>query len=1051
VRLNLVLGTLDRNPVVSLDLDAPNPGSLIRELFSLAGLELEMTRINDTGWTLHGRVARGSTTPALTVLRSVNQQALVASVDESSLATVVVPLGDADPSSGDRASIMRVQYTVGTVVGSLVQLLDPTTGVSPIQVDTQWVGAYVENSSGVRQVITDSRALDGTVQISNTAGFTAGTRCRLCSNAAGDALFEVFDATSIGTRGRRVVPVVVAGQRGEANELLNGGFSTSLTGWSALNATTPPAYAELVRTELNTTVTGSHDGARAASTGTGTPLALKGLPANSFVRQKDTIKIGGAILSVTADAIPDTSGVITLTLGGGGLPGSYPDNTAFQLDRREIRTLTLDGEHSALSPNLRFTDSNTDGIFAVNNGALSSTSGGFVTTIQSIEYVDAPLQAGRIRVQSPYIQALDLGASGITLDQVYVGTFSPVSGAASASMQIYGTGSTPIVVGTTRIRYYTQSSSYMTVRVTANLGGGYYTVVPEGVATLLPWSGIGYDAANNWFVMTVSNIVMASGSTWTCIIAHESRTMYCNGAVSLGATSLPCKAQANLATRNWVATDTISITRSVTATLAITGITSAQGLEEYNEATGTYYPVIGIEAFVTYNASTSTMDDLTNGVDWGVGDVFFDLGTGGGLWRLDAIGGGTATLVNFGLWINDHPVPFSTPQTVSATWTKAGTFALSGTASWGTNGRVTLTLASAVPTGYNFARGQVVTSNWNTGCMRLHVALAPGATTVQLFGHDFFYATTDPASSSRGALYRIAASGSLLPIPGNTLIAASTAQANGSGVASVTVTAANANPIANNEAVTIVRPSLLRSSDTTTGSVVRLCTAIGGSNIPISTTPGIGSSTFAVVVPVGFTVPVTLFVTVSMSAGSYALGQQPAIALFDGSGAVLTYARLSTGTVVVASTPTVVRLIVTHTFSASTTCRLGIYGGATDAGQWSVVLDAMLAVTAQTDVPFTPSSWANALAQKGIDVLAVRRNATAALEIDVATLRHWTDAAPTAAPIILGQTIVAPLYAVSRRVLSVTRSLSNDDDARVELGTISTDLTRRVAKLIGDG
>lgn len=1042
-RLGLVLGTIEKNPVVQFDLDAPTPAAFLLDLFDKAKLEAEWVRTSDTVWTLHGRARRGSTVPALRITEARNQARLALAVDEQQLATVVVPFGDADPATGDRATIATARWQVaGIVAGGWVQLRDPDNASrTPILVDTQWQGAYVVDRSGFAQSILNARVSDGAVQLGSTTGLSGGSRVWIAADAAGTPLVEVYDASSVGSR-RRAVSLPLAGVRGEANEIRNGRFADGLSQWAAVNPTTPPAFAEIARNEIGTTVTGQANGARAASTGTGTPFAIKGLPANSFVRQSAEIRVGGAILQVASDVIPDTSGAFTLPLSA-GLPGSYPDNTPFTLIRREVRTLTLDGEHSVLSPALRFTDSNTDGIFGVNTGTLTSTTGGFVATVGSAGYLDAPLLAGRLSVAPPAgsFPALDLNASGVTLDTAFVRIVSITAGATSGTMRIVGTLATPLVVGTTRIRYLANNSGFATVRITANLGGGDYTVVPEGEAVLRGFSFTGYDAANDWYVMNVSNAVMASGLTWTFTIIRDTRTVFCNGTVTAGATSLPCKAQANLATRNWTASDTISMTRALSATLAVTGITTTTGFEDENGD-----PIIGMQAVVTYNAATSTVDDLTGGgVDWSVGDVVFDLGTTG-LWRLDSIGGGSATLTNGSLWLT--ATPFTTPQTASASWVKTDTYPLTGTASWGTNGRVTLALASAIPTGRSYARGLPVGSNWVSGALRLHAARSGGNTTVELFGHDAFFSNTDPTSSSRGALYRITASGSTVPIPGNTLFAASTAQADGSGNASVTLTAANANAIANNETVTIVTPQLLRPSDSRVGSVVRMTSPVGGSNVPTASTAGL--TPFAgipIPVPAGTTVPVTVFVTFALSQGTYALGQQPAVALVDGGGVVLATARLATGSAQVTQTPTFARLILTHVLTVPTTVSVRLFGGSTDRTLWTIALDAMICVTDRDDVPFVAGSWANQLAIRGAEELAARRDPAVAVTLDLATLRRWSDA-PAGVPVVVGQTVELPALGLTRRVLTIDRSLTDPDRVRVEVGVQTDQLTTQVGQLL---
>lgn len=1031
-RIGLAIGTIEKDIVAQFDLDAPTPAALVRDVFDKAKLELEIVRTSDSVWTLHGRARRGSTAPTLRVREARNQARLALAVDDQQLATVVVPMGDADPATGDRATMATARWQVQGITSGWVQLRDPGTATAtPILVDTQWQGAFVVDRFGFAQAILNARASDGAVQLASTSGLAIGSRVWIAADAAGTPLAEVYDASSVGAR-RRVVPLPLSGLRGEANELRNGRFADGLSQWTGANPTTPPAFAEILRNELGVTRTGQANGARAASTGTGTPFAIKGLPANSFVRQWTEIKVGGATLAVTSDAIPDTSGALTLSLGA-GLPGTYPDDTPFLLVRSDVRTLTLDGAQNALSPVLRFRDLNTDGLSSSIVVSLAAAVGGYAATSGPFgqilaEYVDRPLLAGRVDVR--VTDTVDNQV--LTWPTKEADVYSLVSpgltgvGLTAGTVTFVGTSGGSPSVGTI-ITYVGQGGRAAYLRV-VSVAPGVLDVEPLG-GVIVGWSGLG--------LFRACNVVIADGSSWTLTHPRETRTLRANGVQSAGATTLVCKAQANIATRNWTAADTISVTRDLSATLAITGITSTEGFEdEFGD------PIVGMEAVVTYNATTSTVDDLTGGgVDWSIGDVLFDLGTVG-LWRLTSIGGGTAILDNAAL--DYTATPFTTPQTVTAAWTKTDTYTLSGTASWGTNGRVTLTLASAVPTGRSYARGMVVGSNWVSGALRLHAAVSAGATTVQLAGLDFFTATSDPTASLRGAIYRVFASGSTVPIPGNTLYAASTAQADGSGNASVTLTAANANAIANNEPVTIVTPQLLRPSDDRLGSVVRLTAPVGGSNVPTGSTAGLTPiAGVPIPVPTGTTVMLTAFVTFSLSAGTYALGQQPAIAIVNAAGTVLATARLATGSVQAAQTPTIARLILQHPLSTQDTVSVRIYGGSSDRTLWTVALDAMLCVTDRDDVPFVVGSWANALTIRGAEELAARRDPAVSVDLDLATLRRWSDADPTA-PAIIGQTVDLPALGLTRRVLTIDRNVTDPDAVRVEIGVSTDDLSTQV-------
>lgn len=1054
-RIGLTLGTLDRDPVLDLDLDGVTPGAVVRDCMEKSGQEMEIVRNGNSGWILNARLARNSSMAPITVSEGRNLLALAASVNDGNLATVVVPLGEPVDDVGNRATVASVRYeTIGLAGDGWVRLTDPELGVSPIQIDTQWVGAFLATTAdGSRSQIMNSRASDGAVQLASNSAFTVpGTRVTITATADGAPQHEVYDSTAVAARGRRVVPVTFAGVRGEANEIQNGRFDNALAGWTGANPTTPPAFAEILKTELGVTRSGQANGARSAGTGTGTPFSIKGLPANSYVRQWAEIRVGGATLTLTADVIADTSGGLTFTVNAPGLPGSYAGGTPFSLVRKESRAFLLDGAHSVLATSLRFKDNNTDQLPNGVTGALQANSGGYVGHASSLSYETPGLFAGKV-ILTPFsassfpsaiiVPTADLFQAWALFNPTIASDGLTATLDVSVLMDPYGGGIDVPTVNVTRIRWRDGGGNWMVCRVTG-IAGSVWTLAPEGRATIVAPSTLMY--SGGYWKFDVSNAVIADNTAWTFVMDRETRTLTLSGPHSAGAVTIVCTAQANLATRNWTSSDTITLRRVLTGSFDITSVGTVEPVTEFNPDTG-MDEYIGSSLACVFAAGTSTMDDVALG-DYPAGSILFQSGTSGA-WALQSIVGTTA---NFFVPVGGGSTTALPTGVVSSTWNKDDTYALSGSASWGSNGRVTVTLAAPIPTGRSYARGLNVVSNWLSNSMRLHAAVSAGNTTVQIAGVDQFFAGSDPALSLRGAVYRVSASASTIPIPGNTLFAASTAQANGSGVASVTLTAANPNPIADNEAVTIATPSMLRPTDPLAGFVVRMMAAVGGSNQPIGSTAGLTTLTgLPVVVPAGKTVTVTGFATFSMSTGTYPLGQQPAIALVDSSGMVLGWTRLAAGSVQVSTTPTIVRLILSHTLTTSTTVFLRLYGGATDRTLFTVALDAMLAVTSDTTVPFVRSSWANLLAQRGTDILAARRLLAADIDVDLATLRAWSDAPSSEAPVGIGQTISVPAYGVTRRITSVSRLVLSPDVVRVELGMPSTDLSRRVAKLLSGG
>lgn len=1026
-RIGLAIGTIERDTVVQFDLDAPTPAALILDVFNKAKLEAELVRTSDTVWTLNGRRQRGSTASALRIRSARNQQQLALGVDDNELATVVVPLGDADPETGDRATIATAQWAVHAIASGWVQLRDPgDSTLSPIAVDTQWVSAYVVTRGGFAQQIVSSRVSDGAVQLAGTAGLAVGDRVRIAADAAGTPLAEVYDSSATGSR-RRTVVLNLSGVRGEANEIRNGRFQDGLAQWTGANVTSPPAYADVPRSELNTTKTGKASAARAAATGTGTPFTIKNLPANSFVRQSSEMVVGGATLSVTADAVATTGGGLTFSVSP-TTPGTYTNGTALTFKRADTRTLTLDGAQSPLSASLKFRDSNTDGILDSDSSSftLASTSGGYTATGNTVTYVE--------RVKGKLAGKLEAGVHGSTelllssitwatkASDIYTlsdAVLTYTVGEKSGTVTYVGSFGGSVAVGT-RLRYRDQNNRYRVLRVT-NVSGGTLSVTAEDNVPLTYWSGV--------TPMEACNVLLADGSTWTWTQTRDTRSLLVSGTVNAGASSIPFQNVTAIARRDWQTSDTITVRRDRSATLYPTAITFVQG----------GFPGVNpYQLTVTFDAASSTMDDLTLTTDWvEYAPVFV---TSAGEFRLQSISGTSAVL-------RGPADSFTLNTTLTGTWTHPDTYTVSGNASWGANGRATVPISGTIPAGYTYARGAMVTASWDTlGPARLFASATGGGSSFDVLGVDTF---TDTNASGMGPYRVIGNGGSTLPIPGNVLYAATTAQADSSGNASVTLVSANANAIALDDPVTIVTPELLRPSDPRTGSVVRLTNPVGGSNIPTSSTPGLTPlSGIPITVAANSTVPLTAFVTVALSAGTYPLGQQPAIALVDSNGTVLNWARLATGTVQAAQTPTIARLILQHTLSASTTVGLRIYGGAADRSLWQVAIDAMLCLTTRDDVPFVIGSWGNGLALRGADELASRRDPAVSVDVDLAILRRWSDA-PATTPVVVGQSVELPDYGLTRRVLTVQRSLVDPDRIKVAVGVPTDTIAEQTGILLG--
>lgn len=357
-RLGLVLGTVSSFPIVDAEFDTATPLEIAQQTTQQAGTELVFTRVDDTQWRLDAPTARGANLPPLVVKPGVNALSQQTAYDRTQLNTVLLPFGDQDPSTGDRATMAEVRYVVTGLPGSnWVQLEDADTGESPILVDRQWEGAALQLVDLSTRTITNSRVSDGAVQVANVVGLSVGTVVGL-STVDGGPLVEVYDAASLTAQGRRVRPLTLTG-RGEANRIRNGRFKAALDGWTAANATTPPAFAEVRRSELGLTRTFRAQGARAANTAASTPFTVDGLGAGERVLRGDVITHVGGELGLSGAAIPGPDGALTLPLDD-PLPSDFADGDILPLVRREGGTYTVAGDLPKAGGLLLLTNSAAD-------------------------------------------------------------------------------------------------------------------------------------------------------------------------------------------------------------------------------------------------------------------------------------------------------------------------------------------------------------------------------------------------------------------------------------------------------------------------------------------------------------------------------------------------------------------------------------------------------------------------------------------------------------------------------------------------------------------
>lgn len=989
--------------------------------------------------------------------------------DYDDLMTVARVGGDAPTADSELSTIAEATWAV-TGVRALsggrfaVQLLAPGAMESPILVSGMYAAhpelkpalpaRYLMREDGTTTQILASDAATSEVEVMGNVPL-ADERVVIVRDSVGTPLTRLEHPVAMAQYGYAARDLQLPG-RGERNYLRNGGHEAGMARWSAHNGGVAAHYD---RTDFGQVFTALANGARAAATGTGTLFTIDGAPFDRWLRKGDRMRVGGVVLPVTSDAIASTLGVLVLALGGGGLPGSYPDNTALTLERLEYREFVLDGDHSVFAAALLFEDTDTDHLYEGTPGTLASTVGGFVGAFRALKYVTAPVRAGAITAVPPggVAQTLDLGGSGATLFAAGFTTLGAAGTGVTTAVFVVGTVTGGVLtVDVTRLRYSRNDGELQVVRVTA-ISGSNITVVSESHPTIgYPSAGL-YDGGTGQWPFGACNDVIPDGTVFEATIVRETRTLYTDGSHSAGASPVTFKAQSVIARRDWVNTDSIVLPRPLTATMDVTAIVITPIWDDDDAPT----VIVSYQMVATFAPSTSDIDEA-DPADWAT-DCYFAFPAGGSAieyWRLLDIVGSDATL------LITASARFGTPVAglVTAQWTAYDTYAVGASASWGTDGRVTLTIPS-VPAGRTYPRGELVWANWHTraafgtnSMLRLHAQLDPSDTSVEIGGQDAWVQGTAPLIAQPCTVYRVVGNGSgpasRIPIPGNELFVDASVQTDGAGAASVLLKAANPNAIADNETITVERPAMIPVGESLTPGAMRLFSPVGGTGVPSSSTPGEDHDAAYIHVPAGGFQPITVRALFTLSVGDWTPGQGPVIAIVDAAGTVLGSGRLGDDGVAVDVAPGVIYVHATATLYASGWIRVRAYGGSSsDYTRGCVHLWSMVYKGIATDVPYTPESWGTRLA---VAALARLTQQCGPRITDELTLQEWTAAQLAAGdidpagvrPVVLGGAVsIEPMrvgeVARSERVMRITEK--PDTPISVGIGKLPRDAAEQAA------
>jgi hypothetical protein len=1001
--------------------------------------------------------------------------------DYRDMGTVARVAGDAPTADSERANIGENLWDVvgrrtlddGTVA---VEIRAPGTTESPLLEDDQYAAApdvglparYLQREDGTtRLAILGSDAAASELIVSAGAPLV-GERVSIVADSTGAPLETLELPSAVRAYGFIERDVQIAGGRGERQYARNGGHEAGLARWSAVNA---GAGAEYLRTEFGVTLAALANGARAAATGTGTPFAIKGLTPGTNIRKGMELRVGGAICAVQSAAIASTTGVLVLGISP-GLPAPYPDSTPLTLVRRESRALELDGAQSPLNPVLNFRDVDTDGLRRIDPAESNALTSGDYEGTGVFAYSDAPVgsftarQAGKVGCQLAGLtwSTYDDDVFDVTPTEIVSGVFGFVM-TLKIDPALITAGT--VSVGT-RLRYTAQPGDTQfnvlggpfagyyatwTVRVTAAAGDTITVTaeVPAGATGVV--LGQPANSGGSITAWDATNVTLADGLAWTLVVTKESRPVLLDGSYSLGATTVTCKPQTIIARRNFAGGDAIELVRTLSVYARILSGTVTTETDAYGF---TFYRLTA-----TIDLAFSTVQNLSPAqlLNWAP-RINGEFSPGSPItlyWNAESLSGTTLTLTS-GNSLSPYVGPFPV-DTDPETMLLFETYGVSSATAWSTAARTVLTLSAAIPAGRAYSRGALVWANWHTRAahgaspsLRLFAAVAAGDPTVELLGGDnVTSATANPLTTGVATCYRVAPTGSTIPIAGNVLYAAASTVADGSGNASVTLVAANPAAIINNEAVTIPIPPMVPAGLELTASALRLFCAVGGLGEPLTATGGQTHDLAYVRVPAGSTRTITAISLFTLSAGEWFAGQGPVLALVDAAGTILGYQRLGDDGLVVESAPGVVTLTAQATIAQSGLYGFRVYGGASaDYSRWCVHLRTFFYLGEATDAPYTPTSWPTRLMLAGLKKLDQLRTPRIT---DRLTLDEWNAAQLTAAgvplagvpPVVLGGRVHLEEWDRVVRVIAYTER-PDMPVADVEIGQLARDGSRIITQ-----
>lgn len=1095
VWLDTTLGTIEPTASLTMDIDGQTWLQVLRSIEASTNSELQLVRQVSGRYRICLWTQRGSTVPKVPVTRGRNLLQYSTDTEDANVVSVVMPLGEPlDEVSGD-GTIAENAWVVRSVDASGWAVLSNAENTyGPVGFNDQYNGKALEWDGGTgalrRTAILDTRLSDNAVQVSPTAGLTAGSIVSIVLSTAGDPLTRLDNPALVDSDvGRVEQALAVTGGRAERNYVRNAELQDGSAGVSA-----GTSGAVIPRSALDVTRTFAANGTRPMGTTPATAFPVDGLAPGEWLYRGDQIRVGGVTLTITADAIANAQGQLVLTVSAPGLPGDLPAGSPITLIRKRTRTMQVDGTQSAVGFGVRLKAIDTDnmpsgqhyvtdsylqigGVFVNTNRYWSN--GGITYRYPQLAVADVSGGPGKKRL---YVQSAGIGfgvGHYLQAQSPLPGTYTYGRfGAANlewdsalqrvsvfwAAEDVYQIAL--MTVGVTRLCLLdvgcTIRRANGELRYVQHITGVFHSSAERTSPFFGTWVTMTLDPdmldAGDTIVTVYNNGVSGlrnaiwSNTTWTdgatvqLEEVKETRAFTLNAAHVSGATTITTAPLPALARRDFQTGDVISLRRRVTGTLRITGVSSTFSTYTDPEDGSTYS---GWAHVITYDAALSTFDDLP----------FADyqdalVGIGGVEHRF------TSPITNPFTISSEYNISLATPITITLEIEKKDDYTVTGAASWGTNGKATVPVS--VPSGRSHGYGDVVHTNFHgtpvrwlngqgwsypTSLLRLGAAVTGPASSLVIEGTDSMLGVSPWgfawAAEQLAPVYQVRGnSGSAIPVEGELLNVKDSVQANGSGQANIMLRSANTITIPDNAQLVLTRPALVTGSALTTGNVVRLLgTAWDGGDGTVRFAAmylRVGTSARTATVRVWFLLNVPHSpsgFTVALVAGTPAAP-----------GAVI--ATVTVPAVSAASGPQQVVVTTQGVVSADGYYHLAVTGGGGHTlNHWYTIEKVLVSLTDDAEVPFVRDSHANDLIRAGNTYLLANASEKRAITCTVAQFATATGLALPLAAQQPGVTLAFEDTNDMLRIYAVTRDLLDKSKTVLKLET----LQRTIARLLGTG